>query len=265
MRYDRDHHSRDVDDRRGQASIRGPDANLVFLLLRLGARFGWPGIVVAVLAVVGITAVQTFSSGGGGGTVEGDPAFASFVFDDVQTTFAAVAPGYGRSRMVLYRGGTATGCGYGDAATGPFYCPADQQVYLDLSFFEELGTRFGAPGDFAAAYVIAHEVGHHLQHLAGVDRRVRDRTGADSDGVRLELQADCLAGVWAASAARRGLLEPGDLDEGLRAAAAVGDDALQRASRGRVVPDSFTHGTSAQRARAFRDGLEGGAPASCGL
>lgn len=265
MRWDREHQSGHVDDRRSQRSVRGPDANLVFLLLRLGARFGWPGVVAALLAIVGIVAVQSFLSApqrvSVGGEAEDAAAFAGFVLDDVQSTFGSRVPGYRPATLVLYRDGTRTGCGWGDAATGPFYCPEDQQVYLDLSFFEELGARFGAPGDFAAAYVVAHEVGHHVQHLRGWDRGVRTRAGADSDSVHLELQADCLAGAWAASAAQRGLLEPGDLEEGLGAAAAVGDDRLQREARGRVTPDSFTHGTSAQRVAAFRKGFDGGLPA----
>jgi predicted metalloprotease len=152
---------------------------------------------------------------------------------------------------------------------GPFYCPADRKVYLDLSFFRELGERFGAPGDFAQAYVVAHEVGHHIQTLTGVSDRVsalRERAGrgqANALSVRMELQADCYAGVWGHYAAQRGLLEPGDADEGLRAAAAIGDDTLQRQTQGRVAPESFTHGSSEQRVSWLRTGLDSGNIDSC--
>ena len=165
---------------------------------------------------------------------------------------SAVRP-YEAPHLVLYRGAVQSGCGFAEAAVGPFYCPADARVFLDLSFFQELSERFRAPGDFAAAYVIAHEVGHHVQNLLGITRRVEaqasaQRQGANSLSVRLELQADCFAGVWAHDADRRlRILEAGDLEEGIAAAGAVGDDRLQRQTRGRVVPDSFTHGSSAQR------------------
>jgi predicted metalloprotease len=167
---------------------------------------------------------------------------------------------------------TQTACGAGQAAMGPFYCPADQKAYLDLAFFDELASRFGAPGDFAAAYVIAHEIGHHVQNLTGAAQEAQRQgaRGATSGSVRLELQADCYAGVWAARANARNqaqngrpLLETGDVEEGLQAANAIGDDTLQRQSGGRVAPDSFTHGSSAQRIRWFRTGLESGDPASC--
>ena len=179
---------------------------------------------------------------------------------------------YQPPRLVTFRGQTSTGCGYGQAAMGPFYCPADQRVYIDLAFFDELGRKFGAPGDFAAAYVIAHEVGHHVQHLTGATRQAQrmGASGATSGSVRLELQADCYAGVWAADANRRSqaergvaLLEPGDVEEGLAAANAIGDDTLQRQTQGRVAPDSFTHGSSEQRVRWFRKGLQSGDPDAC--
>jgi len=186
--------------------------------------------------------------------------------------FQASGGTYQPPKLVTFRGSTSTACGQGQAAMGPFYCPADSTVYLDLAFFEELGSRFGAPGDFATAYVIAHEIGHHVQNLTGANQQA-NRMGArgeDSGSVRLELQADCYAGVWAARAnarmqAERGqtLLEVGDVEEGLRAANAIGDDTLQRQSGGRVAPDSFTHGSSEQRVRWFRVGLESGDPARC--
>ncbi|WP_437231158.1 KPN_02809 family neutral zinc metallopeptidase [Planctomicrobium sp. SH661] len=183
--------------------------------------------------------------------------------EDVWTKIFAQAGGrYPPTPMVLYRGRVQSGCGTASSAAGPFYCPADQKVYLDLSFYEELDRRFGAPGDFARAYVIAHEVGHHVQNVLGTMKKresLRGRMNENEFSVRLELQADFLAGVWAHHAQiDRQILEPGDIDEGLRAAAAIGDDALQKKAQGYVVPDSFTHGTSAQRARWFKKGFETG-------
>ncbi len=174
---------------------------------------------------------------------------------------------YRKPGLVLFSDATATACGTGQAAMGPFYCPGDEKVYIDLSFFRDLRERFRAPGDFAQAYVIAHEVGHHVQKLIGISAKVDALRGRVSEAefnrasVRLELQADCFAGVWANRARER--LEAGDLEEGLAAAAAIGDDRLQREARGRVVPESFTHGTSAQRVRWFRAGFESGRWASC--
>jgi predicted metalloprotease len=171
---------------------------------------------------------------------------------------------YRKPTLVLFTDQVNSGCGQAGASTGPFYCPGDEKLYLDFSFFHELQTRFRAPGDFAQAYVIAHEVGHHIQNLLGTMNRVnaaqrqRDDSGANSLSVRLELQADFYAGVWAHHAQRRGLLERGDVEEALSAASAVGDDRLQRESQGYVVPDSFTHGSSEQRIRWFRRGLETG-------
>jgi predicted metalloprotease len=171
--------------------------------------------------------------------------------------------------VVLYSQATGTGCGLGQTAMGPFYCPNDDKVYLDLDFWQELENRFGATGDAAKAYVIAHEMGHHVQHLLGADQQAQamGARGATSGSVRLELQADCYAGVWAAHASQASggkvALAPKDIEDGLRAAAAVGDDTLQRQAGGRVAPDSFTHGTSAQRTRWFRTGAESGDPAAC--
>jgi predicted metalloprotease len=195
--------------------------------------------------------------------------FVSFVLDDNQAVWAELLPNqFQDARLVLFRDQVQSACGFGQAASGPFYCPGDAQVYLDLSFFEELGRRFGAPGDFAQAYVIAHEIGHHIQNLTGVEGRVRqlqrgDPSSANDLSVRMELQADCFAGVWGASASERGLLETGDVDEGLNAASAIGDDRLQKMSTGRVQPESFTHGSSAQRVEWFRRGLQSGDPAAC--
>ncbi|MFO1323890.1 MAG: neutral zinc metallopeptidase [Burkholderiales bacterium] len=190
--------------------------------------------------------------------------------EDVWTAlFEAMGTRYEPPKLVLFSRATASACGTANSASGPFYCPGDQKVYLDTAFFRELTNRFGAPGDFAAAYVIAHEVGHHVQNQMGTMRKF-DQAAAKMDSrqrnamsVRLELQADCYAGVWGYFAAKRNLLEPGDLEEGLRAAAAVGDDAIQKRSQGYVVPDAFTHGRAEQRARWFRTGFTSGDPRNC--
>lgn len=215
------------------------------------------------------SAVQTEAPAGQSAPVQQTPEeeqmvqFVSFVLDDVQQTWARIFERegirYDDAQLVLFRDMTQSACGVGQAATGPFYCPADGRVYLDLSFFNELRRRFGAPGDFAQAYVIAHEIGHHVQNLIGTTRRVR----TNEDSVRLELQADCYAGIWAHSTAQRDLLEQGDVEEGLAAAAAVGDDRIQEMSGRAVNPDSFTHGSSEQRVEWFRRGLETGQIRSC--
>ena len=198
--------------------------------------------------------------------------FVAFVVNDVQVhwdeAFRAAGREYQPTRLVLFTGGVNTACGGATSAAGPFYCPADLKVYLDLTFFRELQERFGAPGDFAQAYVIAHEFGHHVQNLLGIMEQVdaaRSAGGGNANelSVQLELQADCLAGVWAHSAYRQNQLEEGDLDEGLNAAAAVGDDRIQSRATGRVDPDNFTHGTSEQRRDWFLRGFEGGDVASC--
>jgi predicted metalloprotease len=199
---------------------------------------------------------------------------AGVVLADTEETWGALLPKYGvnyvEPKLVLYTGMTPSACGTGQSAMGPFYCPLDQKVYIDTSFFDDLSSRFGAPGDFAQAYVIAHEIGHHVQTLAGTSEKVRAAqqrmTQADANvlSVRMELQADCYAGVWAHKAARsRQLLEAGDIEEGLRAASAIGDDRIQKQTQGRVVPDAFTHGSSEQRVRWFRRGLETGDPQAC--
>jgi predicted metalloprotease len=204
-----------------------------------------------------------------------DPAkdFAAAVLGDTEdvwkAVFQAMGARYEPPRLVLFRRATQSACGSASAATGPFYCSADRELYLDTAFFGELSRRFGAPGDFAQAYVIAHEVGHHVQNLTGtmekVDRRMRqlDARGRNALSVRLELQADCYAGIWGHFAQRRNKLEVGDLEEGFRAAAAVGDDEIQKRSQGYVVPESFTHGTAEQRLRWFRTGLESGDMRRC--
>jgi len=184
--------------------------------------------------------------------------------------FANQGRRYEQPTLVLFTGSTRSACGLGQAAMGPFYCPADRKAYIDLGFYEEMRTRFQAPGDFAQAYVIAHEIGHHVQNLLGVSDKVRQmqakagKAEGNQLSVRLELQADCLAGVWAHRADKaRGILESGDVEEALNAASAIGDDRLQKQTRGTVVPESFTHGTSAQRQHWFRTGLQSGNPDSC--
>ncbi len=250
-------------------------------LLFMGRGLGLGGLVV-----VGILFFVFGGLGGGGGAPRqpvgqqvGQPAgapgaadqFSARVLETTETTwskiFAAEGQDYPEPTLVLYDGYGQSGCGAAQAATGPFYCPADQKLYLDTSFFDELSQRFGAPGDFAQAYVIAHEVGHHVQTVTGISdsvRRAQAQAGeaeANALQVRMELQADCYAGLWARDNAER--LEPGDVEEALDAAAAIGDDTLQRQAQGRVVPDSFTHGTSVQRMRWFNVGYKEGSVAAC--
>jgi hypothetical protein len=199
--------------------------------------------------------------------------FVTFVLNDVQDTWTAVMPKetntqYPRAKLVLFRGAIESACGFAESASGPFYCPGDNKVYIDLSFYDELQARFGAAGDFAQAYVIAHEIGHHVQNVLGIDRQMRRAQQQRPDlgnelSVRLELQADCLAGVWGHSTAQRDLLEKGDIEEGLNAAAAIGDDHIQKMAGRGVQPDKFTHGSSAQRVQWFRRGLESGRVAAC--
>ncbi len=198
--------------------------------------------------------------------------FLSFVLDDVQNTwdktFAQEGKQYRHAKLVLYRDAIQTGCGGAASQTGPFYCPVDEKVYLDLGFFDELKNRFGAPGEFAQAYVLAHEIGHHVQKLLGVEQRVSHLQQSypserNQLSVALELQADCLAGVWGHSTEQRKIIDQSDVNAGLRAAAAVGDDRLQKMATGRVAPDSFTHGSSAQRTEWFERGLNNGSIGAC--
>lgn len=278
MRWDESHQSPDLIDRRGEARpTGGPGLRGVFTLYQL---FGWKGAVVGALLAGGAYLWQA----GQGAVAPNRPAasspaedrsvrFVGFVLDDVQGTwerlFQQRGRTYQRSRLVVFRDATRSGCGVGDAETGPFYCPADQRVYLDMGFYGELSQRFGAPGDFAQAYVIAHEIGHHVQHLLGTDEAVRQRVARDPSqrnalSVRQELQADCYAGVWARSTAQRRLLEPDDMEEAVRAAGTIGDDRMQRQAGRRVNPESWTHGSSEQRMQWLRRGYDGGDPSACG-
>ncbi len=199
--------------------------------------------------------------------------FVSFVLDDVQHTWENLLPAqtgrpYHHAKLVLFRGEIPSACGLAQTATGPFYCPEDEKVYIDLSFYDELRDRFGAPGEFAQAYVIAHEIGHHVQKLLGTEQRVQrmrqnNPSEANPLSVRLELQADCFAGVWGNSTQQRNIIDQSDVRSGLRAAAAVGDDRLQRMTTGHVIPETFTHGSSAQRDHWFEQGLDSGQVSSC--
>jgi hypothetical protein len=240
------------------------------MLFPVARRFGIPGIVVVVaIFLIGryVCEPDTPQRGVVGGEQSEQVQFVSFVLDDAQSTWSRTFAEHGRAyqpaRMVVFQGSTPTGCGYGAAAVGPFYCPLDKTVYIDLTFYRELKERFGAPGDFAQAYVIAHEIGHHVQNQLGLLEAPSSR-GPQSVAVRQELQADCLAGMWAHSTGKRDLLEPGDVEEAIGAASAIGDDALQRSAEGTVRPESWTHGSSQQRVAAFRRGLERGKLEDCG-
>jgi predicted metalloprotease len=232
-----------------------------------------------LFSLLGTNSPASSQTSGTSGQIQTTPAeermvdFVDAVTKDAQDMWAQkLGSRYQPTVVVLFRDGVQSGCGTAQSATGPFYCPADQKVYLDLGFFNELSRRFGAPGDFAQAYVITHELGHHVQNLLGLNERasVDRRTGANSASVALELQADCFAGVWGHEAAQPGRadrgkveLDPGDVEEALRAAAAIGDDRLQKMSSGQVMPDRFTHGSSAQRVEWFRRGMETGDPRAC--
>ncbi len=259
-----------------------------------GGGFGFGGrhigiggfLVLLVLSFVFkrnlFTLLDTGSAGTGNTASQPDRArdakeeptveFVSFVLDDAQNTWAKILPEQGvpyrHAKLVLFRDATSSGCGSARAATGPFYCPTDEKVYIDLGFYDELSQRFGARGQFAEAYVLAHEIGHHIQKLIGVEQKVRRLQQSDPGeqnqlSVKLELQADCLAGVWAHSTDQRKLLEQNDVESALSAAAAVGDDRLQKMSTGHVSPESFTHGSSAQRTEWFKRGMAQGTIAAC--
>ncbi|MFZ0521338.1 MAG: neutral zinc metallopeptidase [Candidatus Acidiferrales bacterium] len=258
-----------------------------------GAGGGFPGgihigigglLVLLVLSFIFKRDLITpfLNSGAGGGSAPvsrpADPArnaaeqpevqFVSFVLDDVQRTWTQMLPQYRHAKLVLFRDDVNSACGLAQTATGPFYCPGDEKVYLDLSFFNELKDRFGASGEFAQAYVIAHELGHHVQKILGTESKVRaaqeqNPRMANQLSVRLELQADCYAGVWGHSTEQRNILETGDVESGLNAAAAVGDDHIQKMTRGEVMPEKFTHGTSAQRVQWFKQGLTTGRVDAC--
>lgn len=273
MRWSTGRRSRNVEDRR-RVRITGGKAKGggigIIILALVGMYFGIdPGVIL------------NSNLGGSGDSVreevshETTPAedrladFVSVVLADTEDTWAAIftsgGSSYERPHLVLFTGAVESACGFAQAAMGPFYCPADRKVYIDLSFYSELKDKMNAPGDFAQAYVIAHEVGHHVQNLLGISPKVQARKSSVSKtaynklSVKLELQADCFAGIWANHAQRlRDVLEPGDIEEALNAASMIGDDTLQKKARGHVVPDSFTHGSSAQRVQWFKRGFESG-------
>ena len=285
MKWEGNRQSDNVEDRRGEGGAsgggggfggRGIGIGTIVIALLGGWLFGInPLTLLGLLSGEGVPTARVAQS-----PAQRPPAddrmatFVSTVLADTEDVWTAVfskgGADYQAPRLVLFRGSTRTECGKGEAAMGPFYCPVDQKVYIDLSFYETLKNRLGAPGDFAQAYVIAHEVGHHVQNQLGISGKVQQMRGRVSAteynalSVRLELQADCLAGVWAHHAQNsRQILETGDVEEAMNAAAKIGDDALQRAGGGQVVPDSFTHGTSAQRQRWFNTGLQKGLVKSC--
>ena len=262
--------SGNVQDRRGMG-----------MGLPIGGGIGGLVLLLLFSALTGTNPADLINGGesdpqvGTTGVQENDPQaeFVSVVLKDIENTwsevFAQRGEDYPEPQLVIFTNATQSACGVGQSAMGPFYCPADEKVYLDLSFFHDLETRFGAPGDFAQAYVVAHEVGHHVQTVTGISSKVtaaRQRISerdANQLSVRQELQADCYAGVWGHYAARRGLLEPGDAEEGLRAAAAIGDDRIQRQTQGHVAPESWTHGSSEQRMTWLRRGLDSGHVDAC--
>ncbi|SMC28387.1 hypothetical protein SAMN02745857_03232 [Andreprevotia lacus DSM 23236] len=284
MRWDEMRESSNVDDERGNSSGGGG-------LIGGGLRLGVGGIVIAV--VVGLLmgkspmqilgfVMQLAGQHQAQAPARSQPAatdndrskqFVAHILGDTEDTWQKIFQQSGKQyqppRLVLFRNGVNSGCGFTSAAVGPFYCPADAKVYLDLSFFDELHRRFGAPGEFAAAYVVAHEVGHHVQNVLGISAKVskaerqQSKAGANALSVKMELQADCFAGVWGHYAQQRGLLDPNSLDEALKAANSIGDDTLQRNAGRQVTPDAFTHGTSEQRMHWFRVGFEQGQVQAC--
>jgi len=275
MRWSPGRDSGNVEDRRGAGGIgmapMGVGGTIVLIVLSLifGRNFVGGGDDTAPNASApGEVAPPASES-----AVETREAqLVRFVFDTAQVTWSQVLGSEGKqwhdAKLVLFRDATQTGCGVGQTAMGPFYCPNDEKIYIDLSFYDELRNRFGAPGDFAEAYVITHELGHHVQHLLGIDAKVRRAQEQNPDqanalSVALELQADCYSGVWAYHTKEEKILEPGDIEQGLNAAAAVGDDRIQKEATGHVNVDRFTHGSSQQRATWFRRGFESGDPAAC--
>jgi predicted metalloprotease len=263
--------SGNIEDRRGMGMglpIGGGIGGLVLLLLFSALTGQNPVDLIN-------SSAPTEQTAGTSGSGPDDPQkqFISVVLKNTEEVWTSVFEEHGlRYRpptLVLFTQATPSACGVGESAMGPFYCPQDQKVYLDLSFFQDLARRFGAPGEFAQAYVVAHEVGHHVQTLLGLTQKVSSararagERGANALSVRTELQADCYAGVWGYYAAKQDLLQPGDADAGLRAAAAIGDDRLQQQGQGRVVPESFTHGSSEQRVSWLRHGLETGRIEAC--
>jgi len=285
MRWKGRRGSSNIDDRRARSGGRRSGRRV-----RAGGGLGLTGILVVVgiawlTGVNPLTLLGQLDSGGNQstpsqgqlpqGTVDGETAqFVSVILADTESTWGQIfrdgGSTYPEPTLVLFSGSVSSACGYASAATGPFYCGADSKLYIDLSFYQELASQLNAPGDFAQAYVLAHEVGHHIQNVLGIlpeyhrARRTMSKAEGNALSVRVELQADCFAGIWAHFAARqRGFVEEGDIDEALNAASRIGDDTLQREAQGYVVPESFNHGTSAQRARWFRTGFQAGQLEAC--
>ncbi len=283
MRWQGRRESDNVEDRRGNSSgggggfrppIGGKGGGVILIVVLVA---GYYGVDLTPLLNGGDPLSQTQTQPRSQGSVSAQDdqyaKFTSVVLADTEDTWKPIFQKMGRNyqepKLVMYRGATRTGCGTGQSVMGPFYCPADSTVYIDLSFYEDMKNKLGADGDFAQAYVIAHEVGHHVQHLMGIDTKVRQQQQGASEAeanrlsVKMELQADCFAGVWGKAMEKQNVLEIGDLQEALNAAQAIGDDRLQQQRQGRVVPDSFTHGTSAQRYTWFKRGFDSGDPNSC--
>lgn len=281
MRWTPGGESEDIEDRRDEGGGGIGGSGIGGIHLGLGGT-----LIVLVLSFIFKTNLFTLFNGGGpvgapfGSPVAADPArtarekpqveFVSFVLDDAQKTWTQLLPQsgvrYRHAKLVLFRDSTPTACGGANSATGPFYCPGDEKVYIDLGFFDELKNRFGAPGEFAEAYVIAHELGHHVQKILGIEanaRRLQQGGNANAVSVKIELQADCFAGIWAKTTEQRNIVDQSDIQQGLAAAAAVGDDRLQKMATGHVSPETFTHGSSAQRMQWFQRGLDGGTVGSC--
>jgi hypothetical protein len=277
MRWSDQGRSSDLEDRRGDSP-------------GIGGGFGLPHLGIGGFLIILVLSLvfhrNFFSLFGGGsmstGTTQSRPVndaseepevhFVSFVLDDAQRTWQSVLAQQGvqyrHAKLVLFRDAVNSACGLAQSETGPFYCPVDEKVYIDLSFYDELKRRFGAPGDFAQAYVLAHEIGHHVQKVLGIEGQVQRAMRENPDqrnqlSVRLELQADCFAGIWGHSTQQRDILEAGDVDEAIRAAAAVGDDRIQKATTGEVKPDTFTHGSSEQRTHWFKQGMDSGSISAC--
>ncbi len=267
--------SPNLEDRRsrGGGMGRGLGIGGTVVVLALSLLFGRNLFTDLGVEPAGVSAATTPLSPADSAAQETEVQFVSYVLDDVQKTWASTLSNssvqFHPAKLVLFRNSTDSGCGTAESAMGPFYCPVDERVYLDLGFFDELKQKFSASGDFAQAYVIAHELGHHIQHLQGIDAQMRqaqesDPSRANQMSVALELQADCYAGVWAHSTEGRSL-QAGDVDEALNAASAVGDDRIQQRTTGRINVDSFTHGSAAQRSASFKRGMESGDPRSCAI
>jgi hypothetical protein len=289
MRFGDERESSNFEDVTGRSGFGGGGfggGGLGCLLPLVASRFGIGGVLVLVVGFFILSSLGVLNGGGGiapssqqvgapAGQSRLDPNTSHFVRQVLASTedvWSKLLPGYTPTVLVAYSEAYQSGCGAAQSAMGPFYCPTDKKIYLDTEFFDELSRRFQAPGDFAQAYVIAHEVGHHVQDVTGTLGKAEQlqarasETEGNAIQVRIELQADCYAGVWAANAKTpegQPVMEPGDFEEGMRAAEAIGDDTLQRETQGRVVPDSFTHGTSEQRMNALRTGYQSGDPNAC--